>query len=176
MANELDAEAKGRALRGGAIVCMDLTEAMSNLVLVLENFLVHFLPPGSKTVRNASRTLPICEQATLSVPEYLLSDGRQRTRLPSIPGALLECLAAHPNLVVGQSQLIQAAWGHELDATANALHQQMHRLRGVLVEFGLAENLKCLRGRGYVLEVPKPRLDSTTDPLQCSQGRQGERG
>lgn len=158
VANELDGEAKGRALRGGAIACMDLAEAMSSLVLVLENFLAHFLPPGSNYVRQAPRTLPVCGQFTLSVPEYLLSDGRQRTRLPTIPGALLECLAAHPNLLVGQSELIRAAWGGELDATANALHQQMHRLREVLVECGLAENLKCLRGRGYVLEVPEPSL------------------
>jgi DNA-binding response OmpR family regulator len=155
------------AIRSSAIACLGPKEAMQTLVFLVENVAANLLR-GAQSRYASKRVLVVSDRVTLTVPDHCMTDGQYETRLPLIPGALLERLASHPNELVVFSDLIRAAWGRAEDASVNALHQQICRLREMLSQYGIPARLQSMRGRGYMLSVPEsrsgPRDHSGKDP------------
>jgi DNA-binding response OmpR family regulator len=62
---------------------------------------------------------------------------------------LLEALLQRPGKVVGKEQLCRVVFGEDTQVSANAVEQQVFRLRQKLEQFQI--NIKTIRGLGYCL-------------------------
>ena len=139
-----DESTMDEAIKSGAIACLGFEDAMRTLVFLVDNVVRDALLVTSDRER---RILSVSDQVALTTPDYCLTDGQYETHMPPIPGTLLKCLALHPNDLVPFDDLIQAAWGRSGAATVNVLHQQVYRVRAMLSEYGVAGQIKSVRGR-----------------------------
>lgn len=154
-----------QAIQSGAVAYLggdSLTDSLAALVETLKRNL-----PETPPLR---KVLDAGNNATLSTPDYVLSDGERKISLPTIPGKLLEYLIEHADGVTTFHELNRAGWGIPEAAAPNALYQQIHVLKEALAEYGLRNCLRSVRGRGYVYSPKVLVSDRPADLVGGSTG------
>jgi DNA-binding response OmpR family regulator len=97
-----------KAVRAGALACMEFDEALQGLAYLISN-LAADTSYSEELV--AMDTVIIAERYTFSTFDYVLSDGQRRVDLPPVLGRVLVLLASHQNQLVSSRDLIRAGWG-----------------------------------------------------------------
>jgi DNA-binding response OmpR family regulator len=149
-----------RAMEAGAICCFDSAQAMAVLAYLVRN-LLRFVRHEEDAM---PKELPIALDVTLRIPEYILTNRHQSSHLTPVAGRLLECLVSHAGTLVPPEELKRAAWGSTKGAENHTLHQQVHRLRTLLMKYDIGDRLRCLRGKGYILTSGKTQRNEAASP------------
>lgn len=79
----------------------------------------------------------------------------EEIRLTPAEWDIMETLLLHAEHVVERETLLEAVWGPEPDLNSNALDVHMGHLRSKLASTGLDDVIETLRGRGYMLRLPR---------------------
>jgi DNA-binding response OmpR family regulator len=69
--------------------------------------------------------------------------------------ALLEFLLRRPNQVITRTMLAENVWQHDFDPLSNVIDVHVARLRRKIDDGYTPKLLHTIRGRGYMLEIPK---------------------
>lgn len=151
VADVLTPESACAAQRSGAISCMSTEVALESLHDVVARIrsgvmaLLQSVVPKTREIR-------LGRGLVLLAPDYKVTDGQLESRLPPTPGRLLECLTNNLGRVVPFGILMQEAWDRHDSVRREALHQQIHVLKGVLDIYGVSDWVRCRRGIGYLLD------------------------
>lgn len=139
------------AQRSGAVSCMSTGVALESLQEVVARI-------RSSTIAVLQSAVPKTKEVQLGqglrlvLPNHTITDGQYESRLPPTPGRLLQCLISNVGQVVPFRTLTQKAWEGRNNVTREALHQQIHILRGVLDIYGVSHWIRCYRGKGYLFD------------------------
>ena len=137
------------AAESGVLLCLEPSQATALLPHLVRNIFRGL----ERNLAQMPERLMISDTTFFSTKDHLLASRSHETYLSPIPGRILQRLALHPNKVVPHDELMEAGWGTRTGVTEHALHVRMHCLRETLSEFGLERNLRCIRGRGYMLII-----------------------
>ena len=152
--------------------CLTLDQAMDSFGLILKSILRN-LDSSTPNALQAKKVFPVGDELMLLIPDHVLTDGHMDTKLPGIPGRLLEYLAAHPGEILPATDLKRVGWGVQAGVSHAVLHQQMYVLREILDIYGARWRMESFRGRGYSLDVTG-RTAATSRPAgECRGAKTG---